>query len=199
MYSFRQCKGNLVYLQVSITTHFNKIITKNSARTKYKGKNFKFNKCRCLKYVDPKKVNNMAKVNYFDHDHKPQYQRYFNEEFKKGKVRELEKNISSVSDICKTYSVSRTSVYNWIYKYSVMAKKQVKQVVEAKSDTQKIKALEERIKELERIIGQKQLLLEFKDKMIEIAEATYNVDIKKKVGSRLSSGTTTTAKNTGKG
>jgi transposase-like protein len=141
----------------------------------------------------------MAKVNYFDHDHKPQYQRYFNEEFKKGKVRELEKNISSVSDICKTYSVSRTSVYNWIYKYSVMAKKQVKQVVEAKSDTQKIKALEERIKELERIIGQKQLLLEFKDKMIEIAEATYNVDIKKKVGSRLSSGTTTTAKNTGKG
>jgi len=31
------------------------------------------------------------------------------------------------------------------YKYSVMTKKQVKQVVEAKSDTQKIKALEERI------------------------------------------------------
>jgi spore coat polysaccharide biosynthesis protein SpsF (cytidylyltransferase family) len=73
-----------------------------------------------------------------------------------------------------------------------MAKKQVKVVVEAKSDTQKIKALEERIKELERIVGQKQLLLEFKDKMIEIAESTYNVDIKKKVGSKLSSGTTST-------
>jgi hypothetical protein len=79
-----------------------------------------------------------------------------------------------------------------------MAKKQVKQVVEAKSDTQKIRALEERIKELERIVGQKQLLLEFKDKMIEIAEATYNVDIKKKVGSRLSSGTTSTEKSTKK-
>ena len=79
-----------------------------------------------------------------------------------------------------------------------MAKKQVKQVVEAKSDTKKIKALEDRIKELERIIGQKQILIEFKDKMIEIAEATYNVDIKKKVGSRLSSGTATTAKDTGK-
>ena len=60
-----------------------------------------------------------------------------------------------------------------------MAKKQVKQVVEAKSDTVKIKALEERIKELERIIGQKQLLLDFKEKMIEIAESTYGVDIKK--------------------
>jgi len=140
----------------------------------------------------------MAKVNYFDHENKPQYQRSFNEEFKKRKIRDLERNITSIPDICKTYSVSRSAVYKWIYKYSVMAKKQVKQVVEAKSDTQKIIALEERIKELERIVGQKQLLLEFKDKMIEIAEATYNVDIKKKVGSRLSSGTTSTGKITGK-
>jgi len=135
----------------------------------------------------------MAKISFFE-ENKPQYQRSFSDDFKKAKVRELERNISSVSDICKTYSVSRTSVYKWIYKYSTMAKKQVKQVVEAKSDTQKIKALEDRIKELERIVGQKQLLLEFTDKMIEIAEATYGVDIKKKVGSKLSSGTTSTGK-----
>jgi len=140
----------------------------------------------------------MTKLSFFDHENKPDYHRYFSEDFKKKKVRELERNISSVPDICKTYSVSRTSVYKWIYKYSAMAKKQVKQVVEAKSDTQKIKALQERIKELERIVGQKQLLLEFKDKMIEIAEATYGVDIKKKVGSRLSSGTTSTGKSTEK-
>jgi len=139
----------------------------------------------------------MAKVNYFDHENKPEYHRYFSEDFKKNKVREIEKNISSVSDICKTYFVSRTSVYKWIYKYSAMAKKQVKQVVEAKSDTQKIKALENRIKELERIVGQKQLLIEFEEKMIEIAEATYNVDIKKKVGSKLLPGIISTGKNTG--
>ena len=77
-----------------------------------------------------------------------------------------------------------------------MAKKQVKQVVEAKSDTAKIKALEQHIKDLERIIGQKQLMIEFKDKMIEIAEADYGVDIKKKVGSKLSSGTNLTEKST---
>lgn len=140
----------------------------------------------------------MVKVNYFDHEHKPQFKRYFSEDFKKGKVRELEKNVTSIPDICRTYSVSRTAVYKWIYKYSVMAKKQVKQVVEAKSDTLRIKALEDRIKELERIVGQKQLLLEFKDKMIEIAESDYGVDIKKKVGSKLLSGTTSTGKNTGK-
>jgi len=140
----------------------------------------------------------MTKVNYFDHENKPQYHRYFSEDFKKKKIRELERNLTSVTDISKTYSVSRRTVYDWIYKYSAMAKKQVKQVVEAKSDTLKIKALEERIKELERIVGQKQLLIEFKDKMIEIAESTYNVDIKKKVGSRLLPGTTITEKSTGK-
>ena len=140
----------------------------------------------------------MTNVGYFNQESKSLYQRHFSDDFKKKKVRELEKNITSISDICKTYAVSRAAVYKWIYKYSAMAKKQVKVVVEAKSDTQKIKALEERIKELERIIGQKQLLIEFKDKMIEIAEATYNVDIKKKVGSKLSSGTTSTGKSTKK-
>ena len=140
----------------------------------------------------------MAKISFIDPENRSQINRSFSEEFKKEKVRELERNISSVSDICKTYTVSRTSVYRWIYKYSAMAKKQVKQIVEAKSDTRKIRALEERIKELERIVGQKQLLLEFNEKMIEIAEATYGVDIKKKVGSKLSSGTTSTEKSTKK-
>ena len=139
----------------------------------------------------------MGKISYFDHETKPDFHRYFSEDFKKKKVRELERKITSIPDICRTYSVSRTSVYRWIYKYSVMAKKQVKQVVEAKSDTQRIKALEARIKELERIVGQKQLLLEFQDKMIEIAETDYDVDIKKKIGSKLSFGTTSTGKNMG--
>jgi len=145
-----------------------------------------------------KKVDNMAKISFIDSEVRSKINRSFSDEFKKEKVRELERNISSVSDICKTYTVSRTSVYRWIYKYSVMAKKQVKQIIEAKSDTRKIRFLEERIKELERIVGQKQLLLEFNEKMIEIAEATYGVDIKKKVGSKLSSGTTSTEKSTKK-
>ena len=87
--------------------------------------------------------------NVFNEDYKSSYNRYFSEDFKKKRVRELENNLVSISDICKTYHVSRTSVYRWIYKYSSMAKKEVKQVVEAKSDTKKIQLLEERIKALE--------------------------------------------------
>jgi transposase len=122
--------------------------------------------------------------------------RYFTEDFKKKRVKELENNLVRVSDICRTYEVSRSSVYKWIYKYSVMAKKQHKQVVEPKSDTKKIQLLEERIRELERAVGQKQMMLDFKDKVIEIAEDTYNIDIKKKLYSKVSSGTSTTGKST---
>ena len=123
--------------------------------------------------------------------------RYFSNDIKKKIVRDLEKNLHTITEVCKTYHVSRTSVYRWIYKYSAMANKQHKQVVEVKSDTQKIKALEDRIKELERVVGQKQLLIEFNEKMIELAEQRYNVDIKKKLGSKHSSGSTTTRKITG--
>ncbi|HAH25649.1 MAG TPA: transposase [Prolixibacteraceae bacterium] len=128
----------------------------------------------------------------FDEGQKLKHCRYFSSDFKKKRVQELEHNLVSVSDICKTHKVSRTSVYRWVYKYSNMARKQVRQVVEAKSDTKKIELLEQRIKELERIVGQKQLLIDFQDKMIEIAESTYEVDIKKKLGLKPSSGTGTT-------
>jgi transposase len=117
------------------------------------------------------------------------YNRYFSEDFKKQKVRELEKNLVSITEICQEYQVCRTSVYRWLYKYSKMVKKGERQIVERKSDTRKILELKERIKELERIVGQKQLMIEFKDKMIDLAEETYGIDIKKKLSSKRSSGT----------
>jgi transposase-like protein len=130
----------------------------------------------------------MTTNSFFNNDQRLRQNRYFSDEFKKRRVKELENNLVSICEICKTYQVSRPSVYKWIYKFSAMAKSQNKQVVEPKSDSRKIQLLEQRIRELERIVGQKQILLEFKDKMIEIAEQTYDVDIKKKLGSKLSAG-----------
>ena len=133
----------------------------------------------------------------FNEELKTLRNRYFSEDFKKKRVKELENNLASIADICKTYSVSRTSVYRWIYKYSSMAKSANKQVVESKSDTKKIQVLEQRIKELEQAVGQKQMMIDIKDKMIEIAEDTYDIDIKKKLASKASSGSGTTGKSTG--
>lgn len=122
---------------------------------------------------------------------------YFSVDFKKKRVQELENNLVSVSEICRVHHVSRTSVYRWLYKYSKHIKQQVRQVVEAKSDTKKIQMLEARVRELERIVGQKQLLIDFQEKMIAVAEETYAVDIKKKLSSKLSAGTGTPEISTG--
>ena len=99
--------------------------------------------------------------------------RYFSEGFKRIKVEEVEKNLTTVWEIGKEYQVSRVAVYKWIYKYSKMRKKGVRQVVEIESDTRKLIGLNEKIRELEQIIGQKQVLLDFHEKMIELAEQEY--------------------------
>jgi transposase len=99
--------------------------------------------------------------------------------------------------ISREFDVSRTSIYRWLYKYSVYRARQVRQIIEPMSDARKIEELRKKIKELEQLIGQKQIQLEFKDKLIEIAEQMYQVDIKKKLGSKLSSGSGSTEKDTG--
>jgi len=106
--------------------------------------------------------------------------RKFSEDFKKKIVGDIESNLVSVSEVGREYHLTRTAVYKWIYKYSAMRKKGLKQVVEADSDTRKLLRMKEEIKELQRIIGEKQIMIEFKDKMIELAEEEYKLDIKKK-------------------
>lgn len=98
--------------------------------------------------------------------------------------------------VSREFEVSTKSVYRWLHKYSTLRAKQLRQIVEPMSDAQKIKDLRKKIQELEQLVGQKQIQIEFKDKMIELAEEMYQVDIKKKLGSKLSSGSGSTEKNT---
>lgn len=120
--------------------------------------------------------------------------RYFSESFKREKVREIERNLTTVLMISREYEVTKAAVYKWLYKYSALRQKQVRQIIEPMSDAEKVKELRKKIQELERLVGQKQILLEFKDKMIELAEEKYGVDIKKKFGSQPSSGSGSTEK-----
>ena len=120
--------------------------------------------------------------------------RYFSESFRRKKVEELDKKLTTVSEICKIYEVSTTAVYKWIYKYSLMRKKSVKMVVEPQSDTNKIKALQQHISELEQLLGQKQFEIDFLQKQIDIASEQYGVDLKKKASGRHSGGSGSTVK-----
>jgi hypothetical protein len=54
--------------------------------------------------------------------------------------------------------------------------------------------MQERIKELERAVGQKQLKIDFLEKMIEITEQDLKIDIKKKASTKLSGGSNQTDK-----
>jgi len=105
--------------------------------------------------------------------------RTFSETFKKKKVKEIELGRVKVSEISKVYQVSNASVYRWINKFGSISKPE-RIIVESKSDTQKILALKKRIAELERLVGQKEIQLTFKDKMIDIAEEKFGIEIKKK-------------------
>ena len=123
------------------------------------------------------------------------HRRYFGESFKRKKVSEIERNITSVVEISREYQVSRAAIYNWIYKYSRHLKRGTKQVIEMKSDTRKIQTLNEKVKELEQLLGQKQVELEFHKKMVEIASEEVGFDIKKKYGSKRSAGSGITGRN----
>jgi transposase-like protein len=120
--------------------------------------------------------------------------RRFSEDFKRKMVSELDRNLMTISELCREHQISGTSVHRWVYLYSSMKKKGLKQIVEAKSDTRKLIQLREQIKELHRIVGEKQILIDFKDKMLDLAEQEYGVDIKKKFSGKLSTGTGPTKK-----
>ena len=136
----------------------------------------------------------MADLTAFRKSFDQKRNRSFSDKFKKDIVRRVERNELTVSEVSIEFEVSRTSVYNWVYKYSNLYRKGLKQVIEPMSSSKKIKDLQSRIKELEQIVGQKQIKLDYFEKLIEISEADYNIDILKKKDSKHSSGSGKTVK-----
>lgn len=121
--------------------------------------------------------------------------RYFSEEFKRQKVADIENRLITIAQISRDYQVSRTAIHKWLYKYSTMKKKKEKLVYESESEALKVKQLQDRIKELERAVGQKQIKIDFLEKMIEIAEEDLKIDIKKKHSTKPSTGSNSTKTN----
>lgn len=122
--------------------------------------------------------------------------RYFSEEFKRQKVKEIDENLLTISEISKEYEVSRTAVYRWVYKYSKRFEQGVSQVVQLESEQEKTKKLKIRLAELERIVGQKQMKIDYLEKMIEIGGKELGIDLKKKFNTPPLIGTERTEGNT---
>lgn len=108
--------------------------------------------------------------------------RIFSEQLKRKLVNELEKGSLLVKDVCDIYQVSDTAVYKWLEKHSKIYKKNNVVIVEEKSESKKAKLLEQKVKELERKLGQKQMQVEYYEKLIELHKEATGEDLKKKGG-----------------
>ena len=123
------------------------------------------------------------------------HRRVFSENLKKQIVKEYEQGKYGIKELERIYQVGNSSIYNWIYKYSQYQKKRIFVVEMKSSQTEKIKNLEARIKELERAVGVKQMNIDFLEKMIEIAKEEYDIDIKKNSNTLQSNGSVKIKKN----
>jgi transposase-like protein len=115
--------------------------------------------------------------------------RSFSEAFKREKVKDLVEKRITIKQLSMLYEVSRTAVYNWLYLYSPHHEQKTTLVVQMESEAHKSQLLQQRVAELERVIGQKQLELDFFNKLFEIGSLELGFDLKKNLSIKLSNGT----------
>jgi transposase-like protein len=114
--------------------------------------------------------------------------RIFSEAFKRQKVQQIVEKKISIKEVVAHYGVTRMAVYRWVYKYSPHHQKGTNQVVQMESEELKTKELLKQVAELERIVGQKQLQIDFLDKLIAIGSEELKIDLKKNFAPQPSSG-----------
>jgi transposase len=111
--------------------------------------------------------------------------RVFSEAFKREKVAEITSGKTTVLKLSKLWGVGASAIYLWIYKYSPEHQKGVTMVIQKDSEATKVLELQAKIAELERIVGQKQLQIDFNEKLIEIASKELEIDLKKSFNPQL--------------
>ncbi|MFN5982497.1 MAG: transposase [Fluviicola sp.] len=120
--------------------------------------------------------------------------RKFTDDFKRKVVKEFEDGSLSVMQLSRLYGIANQQIYEWIYKFSIFNEKGSRIVEMKDSQTAKFKELEQRIKELEQNVGQKQIKIEYLEKMIDLAKLEFNIDIKKNFATPQSNGSKKTEK-----
>ena len=120
--------------------------------------------------------------------------RRYSDEFKRAIVSEFESGKLSVLQLEKLYGIANPTIYKWIYKFSTFNQEGYRVIEMKDSSAKKIKSLEEKVKELERLIGQKQIKIDYLEKMIELADEDLKVDIKKNSNTPQSCGSGKTVK-----
>lgn len=115
-------------------------------------------------------------------------QRVFSEAIKRKTVKDIEAGRCTILQASRELNVSSTAIYKWLKLFSRYLEKKQRMVVEDESEAYRSSELEKKVKELERIIGQKQMEIDLLNKIIELASGTYKTDLKKNLSKKGSSG-----------
>lgn len=114
-----------------------------------------------------------------------QQRRQFSPTLRKQIVGLIESGKLSVAAASREYLVSTTSIYKWIHRYSTYPKKGTVLVVDKDSQSKKISEMQQRIAELERAVGHKQMQIDYYEKFVELASEEVGEDLKKSTISML--------------
>jgi len=120
--------------------------------------------------------------------------RQFTEEFKRSLVSDFESGKFSIPQLSRLHKISNTLIYQWVYKFSTFNEKGSRIIEMKESSSLKMKSLEQRISELERMVGQKQIKIDYLEKVIDIAKEEFDIDIKKNFNTPQSTGSEFTKK-----
>ena len=123
--------------------------------------------------------------------------RIFSEELKKKAVKELVSKRTTIKSLMAEHQISANTVYRWLYRYSPYHEQKCTLVVQMKSEELMNSELRQRMAELERIVGQKQLEIDFLNKLLEIGSEELGFDLKKSFSPPPSNGTGSAKENTG--
>lgn len=112
--------------------------------------------------------------------------RHFSTAFKEKVVSDIDKGLTSIREVSSLYEINKAIIYRWIYRYSIHHKQGTRMVVEMESEGKKTEILQKRVAALERIVGQKQLSIDYLERLIILANAHYETDVKKNFATELS-------------
>ena len=120
--------------------------------------------------------------------------RVFADEFKQSLVKEFDTGQFSVNELCRLHGIANSAIYRWIYKFSTFNQKGYRIIEMKESSNKKLKELEQKVKDLEQIVGKKQIMIDYLEKMMEIAKDELDIDIKKNFNTSQSAGSGKTKK-----
>ena len=120
--------------------------------------------------------------------------RVFADEFKQSLVKEFDTGQFSVNELSRLHGIASSAIYRWIYKFSTFNQKGYRIIEMKESSNKKLRELEQKVKNLEQIVGKKQIMIDYLEKMMEIAKDELDIDIKKNFNTSQSAGSGKTKK-----